>query len=120
MLSFSDIIADFVLGFSLLSKPDTKKYGIVAFGIDWFPGFVTLLHIIATYRGEYAFIKLLSFGVMIFCLYPIVPIFSLLYLLYYQAGYSRCTEGREGVSLGRPGREVYMQVYMYKFVVWLF
>ena len=32
-----------------------------------------------------------------------------------QAGYSRCTEGREGVGLGRPGREAYMQVYKNKF-----
>ena len=31
-----------------------------------------------------------------------------------QAKYSRCTEGREWVGLGRPGREAYMQVYMYK------
>ena len=37
-----------------------------------------------------------------------------------QAGDSRCMGGRKGVSLGRPGREAYMQVYMYKFVVWLF
>ena len=32
----------------------------------------------------------------------------------------RRTGGRERVGLGRPGREVHMQVYMYKFVVWLF
>ena len=37
-----------------------------------------------------------------------------------QAKYSRCMEGREWVGLGRPGREAYMQVYTYKFVVWLF
>ena len=32
----------------------------------------------------------------------------------YQAKYSRCMEGREWVGLGRPGREAYMKVYMYK------
>ena len=37
-----------------------------------------------------------------------------------QAGDLRCTGGRKGVGLGRLGRESYMQVYMYKFVVWLF
>ena len=31
-----------------------------------------------------------------------------------QAGDLRCTGGRKGVSLGCPGREAYMQVYMYK------
>ena len=43
---------------------------------------------------------------------------SLKILTQKQAGYSRCTEGREWVGLGRPGREAYMQVYMYKNKFW--
>ena len=30
----------------------------------------------------------------------------------------RCTGSRKGVGLGRPGREAYMQVYMYKNKFW--
>ena len=78
--SLMDFLSDFWSGFSLLKKLENKAWGIGSFVINWIPGVIGVIQIIAYNRGENVPNTILySLASLIFC--PLIPTLTILYLL---------------------------------------
>ena len=78
------LASEFNQGYSLLMAPETRNYGIATFIVSWVPGIAFAIYILSKYRRQtawpwYETLFLASCSVL---LYPIVPIFSILYFLW--------------------------------------
>ena len=79
--SLMDFLSDFWSGFSLLKKLENKAWGIGSFVINWIPGVIGVIQIIAYNRGENIPNTILySMASLLFC--PLIPTLTILYLLY--------------------------------------
>ena len=90
LLSFVDVITDILLGINLSSSEnkdqdiETKNYGYLVLVVCWFPGIVSVIHMIAHHRVDYWEKKTKFFlGLLLLLIvYPLVTPFSLLVTLW--------------------------------------
>ena len=80
LLSLLDFSSDFWSGYSLLSLPD-KVWGIASLAINWIPGVIAIIQIIANHRCDrFLWTVIYSIACLIMC--PLIPTLTFLYLLY--------------------------------------
>ena len=93
VLSIIDLVSDIWGGVSLLSLKN-KFWGIGSLLINWIPGLIATIQIIANYRcHEFYWIFLYSVPTLL--LYPLIPTFTFTYLLYKTPRNSEEEQSRE-------------------------
>ena len=85
MLSLLDLILDSLSGLAFLSEERTNKWGVGSFVINWIPGLVGAIQIIADYRRNpnNSFTKVVLMCLISVILCPIIPTATVTYLLFY-------------------------------------
>ena len=92
-LSIIDLVSDIWGGVSLLSLKH-KRWGIGSLLINWIPGLIATIQIIANYRcHEFYWIFLYSVPTLLLC--PLIPTFTFTYLLYKTPRNSEEEQSRE-------------------------
>ena len=69
-------------GYQLLSDGDTWIYGIVTFIIIEIPGIAAAVHVLSVYRENWVWYKTILYAIGAIIFYPLVPIMTLLHLLW--------------------------------------
>ena len=69
-------------GYQLLSDSDTWIYGIVTFIIIEIPGIAAAVHVLSVYRENWVWYKTILYAIGAIIFYPLVPIMTLLHLLW--------------------------------------
>ena len=69
-------------GYQLLSDGDTWIYGIVTFIIIEIPGIAAAVHVLSVYRENWVWYKTILYAMGAIIFYPLVPIMTLLHLLW--------------------------------------
>ena len=69
-------------GYELLSDGDTWIYGIVTFIIIEIPGIAAAVHVLSVYRENWVWYKTILYAIGAIIFYPLVPIMTLLHLLW--------------------------------------
>ena len=58
-ISAVDVTSDFIQGFLLYQDPKLWKFGILTFGINWFPGVIASIHLVTNHSRELGFAQTL-------------------------------------------------------------
>ena len=74
--------SEFSQGYSLFINPETSIYGIVTFCIIVVPGIPAAIHLLSVYRREWIWYKTILYALCTVVFYPVVPIVTLLHLLW--------------------------------------
>ena len=84
ILSLSDLLSDTFSGLSLTSFEETFGWGIGSFAINWFPGVVGAIQLIADYRRhkKTSITKLFVSCLLCLILCPVIPTVSMIVLLF--------------------------------------
>ena len=69
-------------GYQLFSDGDTRIYGIVTFIIIEIPGIAAAVHVLSVYRENWVWYKTILYAIGAVIFYPLVPIMTLLHLLW--------------------------------------
>ena len=69
-------------GYQLLSDGDTWIYGVVTFIIIEIPGIAAAVHVLSVYRENWVWYKTILYAIGSIIFYPLVPIMTLLHLLW--------------------------------------
>ena len=69
-------------GYNLFSDADTRIYGIVTFIIIEIPGIAAAVHVLSVYRENWVWYKTILYAIGSIIFYPLVPILTLLHLLW--------------------------------------
>ena len=69
-------------GYTLFSDADTWIYGIVTFIIIEIPGIAAAVHVLSVYREKWVWYKTILYAIGSIIFYPLVPILTLLNLLW--------------------------------------
>ena len=69
-------------GYQLLSDGDTWIYGVVTFIIIEIPGIAAAVHVLSVYRENWVWYKTILYAIGSIIFYPLVPILTLLHLLW--------------------------------------
>ena len=69
-------------GYQLLSDGDTWIYGVVTFIIIEIPGIAAAVHVLSVYRENWVWYKTILYAIGAIIFYPLVPIMTLLHLLW--------------------------------------
>ena len=80
-ISLGDCVSDLAQAYTLYM--DGKHlYGAITFGINWIPGLIAAIHLIAVHRHQFQWYMTLFYAFLLILFYPLVPTLALIGLLW--------------------------------------